>query len=76
MSIQTEWYLLQNHDEHAPDFGPNHARYERLNNEHVRLIGIIDECQSPTTLAGCVAMARAALTDPGHRGEHLVRQQF
>jgi hypothetical protein len=26
--IETELWLLPEHDEHAPDFGPNHARYE------------------------------------------------
>ncbi|WP_158927060.1 hypothetical protein [Acidisphaera sp. S103] len=62
VSLQTEWFLLQDHDEHAPDFGPNHARYEQVCDEQNRAADLIDKCGSPTTLAGCAAMARAALT--------------
>ena len=62
LSIQTEWFLLQDHDGWATDFGPNHARYEHLDNEQDRLLALIDKGQSPTTPAGCAAMARVALT--------------
>jgi hypothetical protein len=62
LSIETEMFLLMDHDEQAPDFGPNHARYEELGNEKDRLIEMIEEFQSPTTPAGCAAVARAALT--------------
>ena len=59
---ETELWLLAEHDEHAPDFGPNHARYEQLIDERDRLMELISECQSPTDQAGIVAMARAAMT--------------
>jgi hypothetical protein len=59
---ETERHLLCEHDEYAPDFGPNHARYKQLGNEQAHLIDVIEECQSPTTPAGHAAMARAALT--------------
>jgi hypothetical protein len=62
VAAETEQYLLGEHDEHASDFGPNNSRYEQLSNERERLVEMIDECQSSTTPAGHVAMARAALT--------------
>jgi hypothetical protein len=62
VAIQTEWWLLIDHDEWASQWGPNHARLEHLDNEKDRLSALIDECKSPTTLAGCAATARAALT--------------
>ena len=62
VAIQTEWWLLIDHDEWASQWGPNHARLEHLDNEKDRLSALIEECKSPTTLAGCAATARAAMT--------------
>jgi hypothetical protein len=59
---ETERYLLMDHDEYAPDSGPNNARYEQLGNEQDRLIEMIGACQSSTIPAGHAAMARASLT--------------
>jgi hypothetical protein len=62
VSLETEWHLLIDHDEWASDFGPNHARFEQLDNEKGRLVEMIEERQPPTTPDGCAAVARAALT--------------
>jgi hypothetical protein len=62
VSAETEQCLLCEHDEHAPDFGPNNRRYEHLLNKRDRLIELIDECNSPTIPAGHTATACAALT--------------
>jgi hypothetical protein len=62
VSIQTEWYLLLDHDEWVSNFGPNYARYEHLDAEKSRLSEMIEEHESPTTPSGCAAVARAALT--------------
>lgn len=62
VSIETERCLLCQHDEYAPDFGPNNVRYERLGNDMERVIDLVEECDSPTTSAGYAAVARAALT--------------
>jgi hypothetical protein len=62
VSLQTEWHLLMEHDKWVSDFGPNNARYEHLDDEKSRLSEMIEEHQSPTTPAGCAALARAALT--------------
>jgi hypothetical protein len=62
VSLQTEWHLLMEHDEWVSDFGPNNARYEHLDDEKSRLSEMIENHESPTTPAGCAALARAALT--------------
>jgi hypothetical protein len=62
VSLQTEWHLLMEHDEWVSDFGPNNARYEHLDDEKSRLSEMIEDHESPTTPAGCAALARAALT--------------
>jgi hypothetical protein len=62
VAIETELWLLPEHDEHAPDFGPNHARYEQLIDERDRLMELISECQPSTDAAGIAAIARAAMT--------------
>jgi hypothetical protein len=59
---ETEIYLLPEYDEFAPDFGPNHAHFEQLMDERDRLIELIDECQNPISAAGCIAIARVALS--------------
>jgi hypothetical protein len=62
VAVQTEWFLIMDHDEHVSDFGPNNARYEQLEGEKGRLSALIEECESPATPAGIAAVARAALT--------------
>jgi hypothetical protein len=62
VGIKTELRLLAEHDEHAPDFGPNHARYQQFADAQRRLTVLISECQSPTDAAGIAAIARAAMT--------------
>jgi hypothetical protein len=62
VSVEAEIYLLTGHDEHAPDFGPNNARYEQLKSDCDRLVELIGECQSATSPAAHAAVARAALT--------------
>jgi hypothetical protein len=62
VAIETELWLLPEHDDYAPDFGPNHARYQQLGAEQKRLMGLISECQPPTDAAGIAAMARVAMT--------------
>jgi hypothetical protein len=70
VAIETELWLLPDHDEHAPDFGPNHARDLQLADERDRLTELISECQSWTDAAGIAAMARAAMTwtERNHEG--------
>ena len=74
---ETELWLLAEHDEHAPDFGPNNARYDQLIDERDRLMELIGDCQSPADQAGIVAMARAAMTwtERDHEG-NVVCQDF
>jgi hypothetical protein len=62
LATETELWLLVEHDEHAPDFGPNSAHYDRLIVERDRLKELVDECQHPVSAAGTVAIARVALT--------------
>jgi hypothetical protein len=62
VSLETETCLLSEHDVHAPDFGPNNGRYERLSDKKEPLMDLIPGCKSPTTQAGRAALARLALT--------------
>jgi len=43
VSVETERCLLLDHDDYAPDFGPNLARYEYLNRECDRLVDLLGE---------------------------------
>jgi hypothetical protein len=61
VALETERYLLHIHDVWAPDFGPNHERYEGLSDEQQHTIDMIEECEPPTGPRGYVAVARAAL---------------
>jgi hypothetical protein len=38
VATETERYRLIEHDQNAPDSGPNNARYEQLGNEQGRLV--------------------------------------
>jgi hypothetical protein len=71
VAAETEECLLIDHDAYAPDFGPNHARSNQLNEERERLEGLIEECEAPASAAGFAAIARAALTwaTRDHNGE-------
>lgn len=62
IAVETEECLLVKHDEHAPDYGPNHARYNEVIGERERLEGLIEDCEPPVTTDGFAAVARAALT--------------
>ncbi len=61
VATETERYLLLDHDDYAPDFGPNNARYEWLGDEVDRLADLIEDCAPATGPAGHAAVARAAL---------------
>src|SRR5580692_4637702 len=62
VAIETELCLLSEHDEYAPDFGPNHARHGEILDEREKLMELIGDSPAPTGPAGIAAMARAALT--------------
>jgi hypothetical protein len=62
VEARTEDCLLCQHDEYAPDFGPNNAHYERLRDDQDRLVDSISECKPPGSPAGFAALSRAALT--------------
>jgi len=62
IAVETEECLLVAHDECAPDYGPNHARYNELIGERERLEGLIEDCEPPANAAGFASVARAALT--------------
>lgn len=71
---ETERHLLFEHDNYAMDFGPNNARYEELNADQDRTIGMIEKCKAPVTPAGQAAIARAAVTwldDPSTKGDDV-----
>jgi hypothetical protein len=53
VALETERYLLCRHDAYAPDFGPNHERYERLSDEQQHTIDMLEECEPPTSSNGC-----------------------